>query len=557
MTTLKNNYGAIKALAPELSVSAKSLHASTEPWPDPQPLPSELSPVQKFDLTLLPVMLHSWIKDIAERIQCPIDFVAVTAMVVASGVLGRRIGVRPKQRDDWLVVPNLWGAVIGRPGVMKTPAISEPLNMLKRLEIKAKDEYRDKAGDFEAAKIVADAKKKAKKKEVEEAVRNDGNALALAKQVQQEEPSAPIRRRHLLNDPTVEKLGELLNQNPNGLTIHRDELIGFLKSLDKNGQESARAFYLESWNGTGRFTYDRIGRGTIDIDAAIVSIIGGIQPGPLSAYLRAAVEGQGGDDGLMQRFQMTVWPDISKEWRNVDEFPDTKAKQTAYAVYQRLRDLDPTDIGAEVDDYEPDGIPFLRFDSAAQNLFDQWRTGLEGCLRSGDEHPAIESHLAKYRSLVPSLALLVHLVDEPRGGPISVEAITRAIHWSHYLESHARRLYSAVTAREVQTAKKILNKIAGGKLCDGFALRNVYHKQWAGLSDRDDVAAGVALLIDLDYLRETSKPTKSRPRTRYLVNPNFYESIRMSADKTDKSPPFDGSVGSDFDAIGVSSDSDW
>ena len=36
-----------------------------------------------------------------------------------------------------------------------------------------------------------------------------------------------------VNDPTVEKLGEILNQNPNGVTLCRDELYAFLRSLDK------------------------------------------------------------------------------------------------------------------------------------------------------------------------------------------------------------------------------------------------------------------------------------------------------------------------------------
>ena len=69
-----------------------------------------------------------------------------------------------------------------------------------------------------------------------------------------------------------------------------------------------RAFYCEAWNGTGAYTYDRIGRGTLHIRAACLSVLGGIQPGPLERYLRAVFAGRG-DDGLLQRFQLAVWPD--------------------------------------------------------------------------------------------------------------------------------------------------------------------------------------------------------------------------------------------------------
>src|SRR5688572_28011578 len=76
----------------------------------PKPLPNDLPAVKPFDLGLLPVSFQDWIADIADRMQCPPDFPAVAAMVALAGIVGRKVGIRPKRRDDWLVVPNLWGA---------------------------------------------------------------------------------------------------------------------------------------------------------------------------------------------------------------------------------------------------------------------------------------------------------------------------------------------------------------------------------------------------------------------------------------------------------------
>src|SRR2546426_1343824 len=56
----------------------------------------------------------------------------------------------------------------------------------------------------------------------------------------------------------------------------------------------------EAWNGTGAYTYDRIGRGTLHIRAACLSVLGGLQPGPLERSLREVFGGRG-DDGLLQR----------------------------------------------------------------------------------------------------------------------------------------------------------------------------------------------------------------------------------------------------------------
>ncbi|CAA9438335.1 MAG: hypothetical protein AVDCRST_MAG64-3987, partial [uncultured Phycisphaerae bacterium] len=95
---------------------------------------------------------------------------------------------------------------------------------------------------------------------------------------------------------------------------------------------------------------------------------------------------------------------MAKAWRNVDRWPDGGARADAFALYDRPDRLTPAEAGAEHDEFDPGGdrIAFVRFDDEAQLRFDRWRAGLEAVVRSGDEHPAVESHLAKYRTLVPS-----------------------------------------------------------------------------------------------------------------------------------------------------------
>jgi hypothetical protein len=56
--------------------------------------------------------------------------------------------------------------------------------------------------------------------------------------------------------------------------------------------------------------------------------------------------------------------------------------------------------------------------------------------------PALEGHLAKYRKLVPALALINYLVDNGQG-EISQQAMRKALAFSKYLETHASRLYGA------------------------------------------------------------------------------------------------------------------
>ena len=115
-------------------------------------------------------------------------------------------------------------------------------------------------------------------------------------------------------------------------------------------------------------------------------------------------------------------------------------------IFQRLNTLAPGAVGAE--ELTPEELQFLRFGAAARELFDGWRADLEHRLRAEEDHPVLLSHLAKYRSLLPSLALLFHLidgVDTGRRGPVSRAAAAQAAAWCEYLAAHARRLYATVT----------------------------------------------------------------------------------------------------------------
>jgi putative DNA primase/helicase len=173
------------------------------------------------------------------------------------------------------------------------------------------------------------------------------------------------------------------------------------------------------------------------------------------------------------------------------------------------------DIGASGDE---EGMPYLRFSIEAYDLFGDWRAGLEKRVRRGDMLPAMESHLAKYRKLVPGIALILHLV-EGAPGPVGVEAIRLALAWAKYLETHARRAYGSATATTASTSKAILTRIKDGHLSAEFSSREVWRPQWTHLTDRDAVTAGLKMLVDYDWLLVAKRESGGRPQWIYSLNP--------------------------------------
>ena len=120
-------------------------------WREPDLLTQKLYPVMDFNPMLLPSTLQDWVADMSERMDgAPQDYAAVSAVVVLGGILGRKVGIYPKRHDDWLVIPNLWGAIVGRPSAKKTPLLSEVLKPIKRLEAEAAEGYDEEMKQYTA-----------------------------------------------------------------------------------------------------------------------------------------------------------------------------------------------------------------------------------------------------------------------------------------------------------------------------------------------------------------------------------------------------------------------
>jgi putative DNA primase/helicase len=192
-----------------------------------------------------------------------------------------------------------------------------------------------------------------------------------------------------------------------------------------------------------------------------------------------------------------------------------------HGLVSRLCNLTPQKIGAEADQYKP--IMFLRFTADAQEMFNDWRAELEGRIRSADEHPAVVSHLAKYRKLVPGLALINHLCEDGTG-PVTETALARAVQFSEYLETHARRVYSYASRPDLEAAKTVVAKIKLGKIKPVFRLREIYNNGWSALTTPEEARAAVRMLRDYGYVREVeTEPdrTGGRPSEAFQAHRNI------------------------------------
>jgi hypothetical protein len=471
----------------------------------PQKLPPALRPVPLLDTRHLPVVLRDAVVDLAERLHCPPDYLAVAMLCAAGSVVGNKIGIFPYANDEsWQVYPAVWGGIVGDPGSKKTPSLQQAHAPLHHLESRAAQRHAADMLNFEQAKA-----------QHEQAMKAWSTAKGSAPKPLA--PTEPKRERYIVHDSTYQALGVILADNPRGVLALADELSGLLQSLDTAGQEAARGFYLTGWSGTGSYSFDRIGRGSITLSRYCLSVFGGFQPDRIRAYVQFAQRGNSRNDGLLQRFQLIVWPDPLGTVTLVDRAPNHAAMNRYQQAVLNLPNLDQTQLqGAQ---RLANGSQLLHFSSTAQQIFYEWYVENERLLAIGGLDSARQSHFAKYRSLVPALALLFHLLDGETDG-VCDDCLTRAIGFTEYLKKHANRIYASVSGHDHAATRTLATRLLDGQLSDGFTCRTLALKGWSGLATKEQAQAAIDALVDFDWLFEEEIRSGGRPTVRYTLNPS-------------------------------------
>ncbi|MGL4897384.1 MAG: YfjI family protein, partial [Cetobacterium sp.] len=400
----------------------------------------------------------------------------------------------PKKLDfGWSEVPNLWCMIVSPPGSMKSHCISEPLKIIKRLATQAREDLKKAKDAFRKEITIYQSNHSSLKKELEKARRklllndNPEEQKSIEDTITNYEkkldnlvePRVPFEKRYLTSDATTETLQEILKNNENGLLVERDELISLLLSFEMKGRETDRGFYLSAWNGHSSYNVDRIGRGSIYIPCLCLSIVGGTQPEKIQAYIAKNTSALT-NDGLIQRFQLMVYPDFF-ERKYVDVFPDNQAKNSVYDVAKTISSEEfLRDCFGTKHAFDERKLLYFSFDYSAQEIFEKWITALEKRIYNEDEC-LLKEHWSKYRGLIPSLSLIFHVITlahtkQDRNIPVTQDMLNMAILWQPYLESHAKRVFDM--GRKLQgTATESLSKnILQKRIEDKFTIRDIYRK---------------------------------------------------------------------------------
>lgn len=416
-------------------------------------------PFEAFPIDALPAPLSRFVSEAAGSIGCEASMVALPLLASLAAAVGnaRCCEVKP----DWTEPSIVWAVIVGESGCGKSPAMRAALDFIKRHErMLGADHARAEAAHAEATRDHEEALAKWRRTKQGEQPREPGEA--------------PRRPRILTTDATVEALADLLQHNPRGLLLARDEVAGLFAGFDKYtaGRGGDAQKYLEAWDG-GSWIVDRKQAAGARVEPVSLSITGGIQP----AILRAMLEerrSQHRENGLAARLLIAFPPRRAQRWSDLSASPE--AVEAVRTVFDRLLGLElRSDAWGNT---EPRRIPF---DHSAREVFIAHHDAL--AVEAADLGGHLAAVYSKLRSYLARLSLLFHLVRRTAGGggadaidAASVRAAARLVGW---FGGEARRFeQSAAGAEDLPDAEVDLFEVERIALDQGgeVSARHLYDR---------------------------------------------------------------------------------
>lgn len=406
-------------------------------------------PFVPFPVAVLPEPVRSFVDEGAKALGCDESYIALPLLSALASAVGNTRRIRLKR--SWCEPCVIWTVAVGESGTLKSPAFdlaSKPLQALQSAALRewqeAMEQYKTDKATFEAD--LAEWKKKGRK----------------AGEPPPDEPEEPQAVRYLCEDTTVEALAVLLEGQPRGLLILRDELSGWVNSFD--AYKSCRGADVAHWlsmHRAGTLVVDRKGgRKLVHVPRAAVCVAGGVQPGALAAALVGRYQAGGVDEamdkpskehfdnGLAARLLFAMPPRRPKKWTDADLPRETEAG--LQELFGRLLGLD---FDAADEEPAPIDVPLTAEAKAA------W-------VRFYDEHAAETSAMpgdlaaawSKLEGYAARFALLVHLIREVAGDPtaspgaVDAASVAAGVALSRWFGSEAGRVYEILGA-DVESAE--------------------------------------------------------------------------------------------------------
>jgi hypothetical protein len=452
-----------------------------------------------FPTDRLPNAVRRLVEDGASALGCDPAFIALPALAACAAAIGNSRALKLKR--TWCEHSILWTAPVGESGTLKTPAYRLAIAPLHSIQRDWIERHKLETARFQNLEASED----------------------------EPPPVKPVLRRLICSDVTIEKLAEVLEDNPRGVLIARDELSGWFASFSRYKGKAGGSDvpnYLELYS-CGNVTYDRKtgDRPLVVVDDAMASITGNIQPGILARCLTQEYH----DSGLAARILMAMPPRLTKRWSEADVSDETSADYRS--LIEQLANLE---MHSFKDRKGPDRLeltPGAR--TAWIGWYDSWAVVQA---EADDEQQAAYS---KIEAVAARIALVHHVASEVQFGrpalsKVPLTSMECGIDLARWFAREVRRIYAILKETEGQKQTR--------KLCEwvqargGAFARDLQRRSPSRYTTAESADAELNLLVEMGLARWEIVPSTEkggRPTRRCILTDKTTTDTSDKTDKTD------------------------
>lgn len=483
----------------------------------------------RLDDQYLPFVIRDWVFGQADRLNVAPESIAVPLFSIIGSLIGTKVAIQPKRHDYWTVYANLWGIIIAPPGTKKSAILNTSVKILNKIEIEENKKAQTKASDNADEIMEIEVKIKNTKKKLQDAIKDEDEETKIKcrkelKVLEKKEKEIKIiTRRYSTSAFSLEKLIDMLGDNPNGLLISKDELSGLFESFKKKGQETTRQFLLEAWNGDGSYNYDIFSRPAKPLEKLCITLLGGTQPTVINKMLSEMRQDKN-DDGFIQRFQLIAYPNQDIKPGFVDKELASELQDRVIGLIEKISNIESSRFGIKT---AHDDTCFTKLKENSYILFSSYMDGIEKEVYQS-ENGGYKNHINKFGKLFSGLILVFHIIDNIETNRTNHHApphvVEMAIRWCDLFKAHAKKLYDTEYNFESLSGFALAKKISAGEIEDSCSIRALHRNGWTNLQTYQEIELAAQFLEKHNWLKIIeNKPLTGRPSTVLRFNQNLLE----------------------------------
>lgn len=463
----------------------------------------ELPDYEPFPVDALPECCARFVTEASKAMNVDPAMLATPMLGMLSGTIGNTRTVRLK--EAWIAPAVLWSATVAASGGAKSAAWHAVVAPLLAMQDERLAEYAEQAESHKRERLQynrdLDLWKKGKSEDLPD------------------EPERPIRVRYCFGKPTIQGAMEILQENPRGVLLARDELSAWLGSFNAHDRGNGdQADWLECY-GAKTLSRDIKGQAGVEsmtyVPRAAVSISGTIQPNTLSRIFQ-----KGGremlDNGMAARFLLAMPPERVRFWTEDDI---TASTRNEYASMVRLL-IEHIGFGLS-------GQPItLGLTPGAKRVFIAHHDGLAMPQRVAGDN--LKAAYSKLQETAARIALVLHVVRtvcaETISHDVDEESMQSGVRLAQWFAREAERLYRGLLRPDPENRKEAEANLQSDQLADvlefvkkkgAVTARALARGKWRYRNKHEEAEADLKKLEAMGVLlsERTSQAVKYRPAT--------------------------------------------